>query len=194
MKKHFLPFVLTALLVLTGCGSAAAPAETAAPPAASAAAAESPALPSPPPPSAVPSPAPSPVPSAPAEETAQAKSPDPDGVDVDLTQLSSTMVYSEVFAMVYEPEEYMGKTVKMNGEFSVFEGVGGQLYFTCIVKDATACCAQGLEFELDGDYVFPDDYPEPGSEITVLGTFDKYEEEHDGNRYYYLILRHAKLL
>lgn len=100
-------------------------------------------------------------------------------VDVDLTQLSSTMVYSEVYAMVYEPEQYMGKTVKMRGLFSSFEGTAGQMYYACIVQDATACCAQGLEFELtDGC-----DYPEPGTEITVIGTFDTYREEYNGNYY-----------
>ena len=30
-------------------------------------------------------------------------------VDVDLTELSSTMVYSEVYAMMTEPENYIGK-------------------------------------------------------------------------------------
>ena len=65
----------------------------------------------------------------------------------------------------------------------------GKIYFNCIGRDATACCAQGLEFELSDRYVYPDDYPQPGEEITVQGTFDMYEEEHDGNSYYYLVLR-----
>ena len=34
-----------------------------------------------------------------------------DGVDVDLTVLSSTMVYSEAYNMMYYPENYIGKTV-----------------------------------------------------------------------------------
>ena len=54
-------------------------------------------------------------------------------------------------------------------------------YFTCIVQDATACCAQGIEFIMTDDYKYPDDYPEDGSEITVVGTFDTYEE--NGNTY-----------
>ena len=31
-----------------------------------------------------------------------------EGVDIDLTVLSANMVYSEVFAMVYAPDEYIG--------------------------------------------------------------------------------------
>ena len=47
-----------------------------------------------------------------------------------------------------------------------------------------ACCAQGLEFALAGKPVYPDEYPELGAEITVVGTFEWYEE--DGCRYYRL--------
>ena len=45
-----------------------------------------------------------------------------DGVDVDLTVLSSTMVYSEVYNMLYnDPAHYLGKTVKARGEFSIYQ-------------------------------------------------------------------------
>lgn len=125
-----------------------------------------------------------------AAPTAAAVSTGADAVDVDLTQLSSTMVYSEVFAMMSEPERYLGKTVKMKGAFSAFTGTTGKLYNACIVQDATACCAQGLEFELsDGSAC-----PEPGTEITVVGTFDTYREEYDGNYYLYIILKDAALI
>lgn len=102
---------------------------------------------------------------------------------VDLTALSSTMVYAEVFAMMSSPEDYVGKTVKMQGVFSK-----GQLYaagslndggtvFACVIQDATACCAQGIPFELAGDYTYPQDYPELGDAITVVGTFEIHEQE-----------------
>ena len=102
---------------------------------------------------------------------------------VDLTALSSTMVYAEVFAMMSSPEDYVGKTVKMQGIFSK-----GQLYaagslndggtvFACVIQDATACCAQGIPFELAGDHTYPQDYPELGDTITVVGTFEIHEQE-----------------
>ena len=114
-------------------------------------------------------------------------------VDVDLTQLSSTMVYSEVYAMMTEPENYIGKTVRMHGNFATQEYNGQRLY-ACIVQDATACCAQGLEFEPESTLSYPDDFPEPGAEITVTGTFDSYKEEVDGNTYIYLVLRNAQMV
>ena len=103
------------------------------------------------------------------------------------------MVYSEVYAMMTEPENYIGKTVKMHGNFATQEYNGQRLY-ACIVQDATACCAQGLEFEPESTLSYPDDYPEPGTEITVTGTFDSYKEEVDGNTYIYLVLRNAQIV
>ncbi|MBO6164650.1 MAG: hypothetical protein J6N77_06335 [Lachnospiraceae bacterium] len=99
-------------------------------------------------------------------------------VDVDLTVMSATMVYSEVFNMMVTPEDYVGKTVKMTGTFQAFiYEKTGEYYFTCVIQDATACCAQGMEFVLPDEYVYPDDYPEEGSNVTVIGTFDTYMED-----------------
>lgn len=114
-----------------------------------------------------------------------------DGVDVDLTLLSSTMVYSEVYNMMVSPEGYIGKTVKMKGPFAHYhDEATDNHYFACIIKDATACCAQGIEFVLTDDYVYPDDYPQVDEEICVVGVFTMYQE---GN-YTYCTLRNATLL
>ena len=123
----------------------------------------------------------------PAAEAAE----DTAALDIDLTVLSSTMVYSEVYSMMSFPDDYIGKTVKMKGQFVI-----GYVYntdgtpdestarFACVIADATACCSQGLEFILTGEHTSPDEYPELGAEITVVGTFEWYEE--DGCRYYRL--------
>ena len=96
-------------------------------------------------------------------------------IDVDLTVLSSTMVYSEVYNMMMNPKKYIGKTVKMNGAYAIYEGEN-RIYHACLIADATACCSQGIEFQLSGSLKYPDDYPEIGSDITVIGTFDTYME------------------
>ena len=116
-----------------------------------------------------------------------------DGVDVDLTVLSSTMVYSEVYNMLYfYPEDYYGKNVKMTGQFNVYQWVDESgivadmpVAYACIISDAMACCAEGVEFVLEGDYTYPDDYPELGTEITVIGEFQSYEE--NGVTWYHLV-------
>ena len=99
-----------------------------------------------------------------------------DGVDIDLTAMSATMVYSEVQNMMLKPADYLGKTVKMAGAFNVAEE-NNQRYYACVIKDATACCAQGIEFVWEGDHAYPDDYPAQGDEISVIGTFTTYKEK-----------------
>ena len=113
-------------------------------------------------------------------------------VDVDLTVLSSTMVYSEVYNMLYfYPEDYYGKTVKANGIFAIYQMVvdgvtqPAPVAYACIIADATACCAEGMEFVLKDDLAYPDDYPELGAEITVIGEFQSYEE--NGMTWYHLV-------
>ena len=114
-----------------------------------------------------------------------------EGIDVDLTTLSSTMVYSEVYNMMYEPDNYIGKTIKMDGLFASYHDEStGNHYFACIIQDATACCAQGMEFILTDDYSYPDDYPEEGGPITVVGVFDTYME----GDYMYCTLRDASIV
>ena len=111
-------------------------------------------------------------------------------VDLDLTILSKTMVYSEVYNIMVSPEDYVGKIIRMNGIYNTFiDEATGIRYFYCIIQDATACCAQGIEFVLTDDYKFPDDYPENGDIATVVGRFDTYME----GEYMYCTLRDAVL-
>ncbi|MGN1202435.1 MAG: hypothetical protein ACI4RF_04010 [Eubacterium sp.] len=111
------------------------------------------------------------------EATQEATMPLQQQIDVDLTQLSSTMVYSEVYNMMISPKDYVGKTVKMRGQFAQYTDTEtGKTYYSVIIADAAACCQQGMEFVLNRDYKYPDDYPEPGQEIEVTGEFQTYKE------------------
>ena len=114
-----------------------------------------------------------------------------DDIDVDLTAISGILVYSEVYNMMSTPENYMGKKIKMEGTYAIyFDDTYSTRYDACIVQDATACCATGIEFELSDELNFPDDYPEEGETITVEGIFDTYDE----GSYTYCTLRNASLL
>ncbi len=112
-------------------------------------------------------------------------------VDIDLTILSSTMVYSEVYNMMVTPENYIGKTIRMDGYYSCYHSEEtGMTYLACIIMDATACCSQGIEFELAEEFLDPDHEPVPGDTITVQGEFDTYKE----GDYTYCTLRNARYL
>lgn len=95
------------------------------------------------------------------------------GVDVDLTDLSGNMVYAQVYDMVTSPEKYRRKTVKMRGLFATrTDEKTGELQFGCVIQDALACCAQGIQFIPAEEMRYPDDFPAMGDEITVTGEFD----------------------
>ena len=112
-------------------------------------------------------------------------------VDLDLTRMSSTMVYSMVFQMVTEPKKFVGKTIKMKGAFSSYQDEEtGRRFFGCVIKDALACCSQGLAFETAKVRRYPNDYPDEGASITIVGTFE-FEKEEDGIGF--PIIKNAKL-
>ena len=109
-----------------------------------------------------------------------------DGIDVDLSEMSGTMVFAEVYNMMMDPMSYIGKTVKMNGSFAVYhDDEKNKDHYACIIRDATACCEQGVEFMLRDDCDFPDEYPKEGEEITVTGEFKTYK---DGEYTYWALM------
>ena len=107
------------------------------------------------------------------------------GAAVDLTRLSATMVYAQVFNMIVEPEKFEGKTVKMRGQFMVYPMDKNENVYAVVISDATACCQQGLEFKWQGEHAYPADYPPEGSEIEVTGTFTTGQTP-DGFDYFYI--------
>lgn len=92
--------------------------------------------------------------------------------DLDLVQASPTIVYAEVYHMMNEPEDYVGKLVRMEGICASYSYPDHTVY-GCIIADATACCKQGMEFVLAEDA--PENYPAPGAEIVVSGRFHTYQ-------------------
>lgn len=106
-------------------------------------------------------------------------------VDYDLTAMSSDMVYATVYQMMILPEDYEGKTFRMEGSFyATYYEPTQSYYYYCIIQDATACCVQGLEFVWgDGSHKYPDEYPEEYTDVVVEGTFETYREEGDENLY-----------
>ena len=98
-------------------------------------------------------------------------------VDYDLTQMSSDMVYATVYQMMVTPEEYEGKTFRIDGNFyATYYEATKKYYFYCIIQE--------MEFIWDdGSHIYPDEYPEDNAEIVVEGTFETYREDGDENLY-----------
>ena len=97
-----------------------------------------------------------------------------ENVDVDLAAMSVIMAYSEIYNMLCYPDDYIGKTVKISGQYACYENPETKKrYNACIITDETACCAQGFEFTLAEE---SSEYPSSGDLITIIGTFNIYWE------------------
>ncbi len=116
-------------------------------------------------------------------------------VDIDLTQMSSDMVFATVSQMMCNPDQYIGMTVKVKGIYSPFYYEETHKYYQYVViEDALACCSQGMEFVWgDGTHAYPDDYPPEYTNIEIIGSFDTYLEEDHGIEYKYCHLTDAQM-
>ena len=103
--------------------------------------------------------------------------------EIDLTKMSSTMVYSYVFNMVNAPNDFIGQRFRIRGNYDEEYWDQTKLtYHYIVIADAAACCAQGLEFVLNDINAA---YPQVGEEFEISGTFGTYTE--NGNLYIQII-------
>ena len=102
---------------------------------------------------------------------------DIEGVDLDLTMLSGTMVYSLVYNIMTYPDDYVGKVIKMSGSYSAsFYDATDMYYHYLLIEDAMACCQSGLEFYWSGEHSYPVDYPADQAKIELVGVYESYDE------------------
>jgi hypothetical protein len=95
-------------------------------------------------------------------------------MEIDLTSMSSTMVYSYVFNMISTPDDFIGQRFRIRGIYDEqYWDQTNLTYHYIVIADATACCAQGLEFVLTDPNVA---YPQVGEEFEISGVFGTYEE------------------
>ncbi len=92
-------------------------------------------------------------------------------IDIDLSVLSTTMVYSQVFDIMSYPSEYVGQTIKAVGTFyaDYYEPIDEGFTYV-VINDATGCCPQGLEFLSTQEMEIPKD----GSTVEIVGVFEEY--------------------
>jgi len=98
-------------------------------------------------------------------------------VDIDLSELSMTMMQAEYQRIFSNAEEHIGKTIKVYGSYYTMQiDNAGNIAHFVIVIPGDACCQLGFEFKRDDGSVFPDDYPVQNSMILITGTLDVYEQ------------------
>ena len=120
-------------------------------------------------------------------------------IDIDFTAFSSTVAYAQLSALLMHPEEYAGKTVKIDGTyFSNYYDITDSYYHYILIEDSTACCSQAIEFALSTHgQGYPDEdgavggYPIPGELIEIVGIISSYEEL--GHEYFYILAENYEL-
>ena len=108
---------------------------------------------------------------------------------IHLTNMNKDMVYATFYQLMVEPDKYIRKTLCSDGLYYTGQNEKtGTYYHYSIIKDALACCSQGLEF-VWGDvlHVYSDEYPKDETEIEVKGTFETYKEPGDDTLYCHLV-------
>ena len=90
-----------------------------------------------------------------------------EGVDFDISVMNANMVYAQVFDMMMQPEVYKDKIIKISGDYYRLPDNKGNMTNAVIIRDALACCQQGMEFKWD----FGEAVPERETHITVTGPF-----------------------
>ena len=109
------------------------------------------------------------------------KDPNTNAIDIDLSSMSETMMYSYISNMIEKPDDYEGKYIKAKGVHKSYTNNQTHVtYHAILIYDSSTCCSQALEFVLDDDI----DYPSVGKTITIEGTFGTYNEGK--NTYCYL--------
>ena len=110
-------------------------------------------------------------------------------VDIDFTKMNLTMIFAQSYNMILESQDYLGKTVKFEGQlFSEYNENAKTTFHAILQYDATACCQAGFELIFkDGQEVPPD-----GSTVEVIGKYS-YTDKF-GFDYFYLECSKVKVL
>ena len=98
---------------------------------------------------------------------------EPAEVDLDLSEMPASVAYAQAIAMQREPEAYAGQVVRVAGIFNYSEA---RQRGVVIIADRSGCCETFMDFVCADELLYPDDYPEAGKDITVVGTFTTYME------------------
>ena len=97
-----------------------------------------------------------------------------EAVEIDLTQMSKTAAYVKAHTMVESPNDYEGKSVRIQGVFGAYVDPATQnIYYACLLTDEDACCNIPIEFVAED----LSNLPKQGEQITVSGVFGTYTEE-----------------
>lgn len=58
--------------------------------------------------------------------------------------MSGTMLYTMIYNMMMQPDDYLGRTIRVKGQFSAYvDEKSGKSYYACYIADAAGCMRAG---------------------------------------------------
>lgn len=106
-------------------------------------------------------------------------------VDYDLTQVNENVLFAQIGAMYGNPEDNIGKTVRVRGFFAtIYDAASDTRKFVINIPDKNMCCQQTVEFIWAGEHEYPADYPAEGKQVEITACFAQYDD--NGTTVYYM--------
>lgn len=88
-------------------------------------------------------------------------------VDLDFSELSATLRFSLANLMMVQPQDYWGKTIRIDGQYMFLDTPEFGDVHLVLIMDETNCCQGYMEFELPSGAPYPQD----GDYIGLVGEF-----------------------
>jgi hypothetical protein len=98
-----------------------------------------------------------------------------DGIDIDFTRLSTIVQSTQHEIIMENVGDFVGQTMRIRGEYTAFfwEESGEIHHF--VTLDCPSGCPKYFEFAVSGgELEFPDDYPDEGVLIEIVGVLSTY--------------------
>ena len=108
----------------------------------------------------------------------------------DVIEIKEKMFVAQTNDVYYNPEDYLGKTLKYEGLFDAYDDPSnGQTYYA-VIRYGPGCC--GIDLNAGFEVKWNDDYPKPNDWVEAVGVLEEYEE--DGQKYLRLALSSLTVL
>lgn len=109
--------------------------------------------------------------------------------DIDFVDMNYNMVSSSIFNILIDADKFLGKTVRFRGEYFETNDIGAdEVFHSCLIYDATACCQTGLQFELPQEKIYPKEH----ENIEIFGMLSY--KEINGMDYFFVACNDFTLL
>ena len=102
----------------------------------------------------------------------------------DVIEIKEKMFIAQTNDVYFNAGDYLGKTIKYEGIFSVYEAPETGKEYYSVIRYGPGCC--GIDANAGFEVIWNDSYPEQGDWVEAVGVLEEYIE--DGYKYLHLSL------